>query len=69
MNDARFGFGSLLPHTDTGALVITAGPWLRGLWLFLESIGLGILIVLLAMRAKLLWVPPTTVPSTSGETP
>jgi len=50
-----FGFGSLLPGTQVRAQVLLAGPILRGLWMFSECLGFGVVLALLVMRARRFW--------------
>jgi hypothetical protein len=52
-----FSFGALLPGDTASATVLVAGPFLRGLWMFAECLGLGALLALLVMRARLWWRP------------
>ncbi len=61
----RFSFGALLPGADSSAHVLVAGPWLRALWLFAESIALVILLLLLAVKTRRFFLVPAVV--TTGE--
>jgi hypothetical protein len=50
-----YSFGSLLPGTSVEARVLLAGPILRGLWMFAECIGFGVVLGLLIIRARRWW--------------
>ena len=52
---------SLLPGQATQARVLVAGPWLRGLWLFLEALLLFGLVYQVMRGSAPLWRAPKEV--------
>ncbi len=56
-NLVTYRFGSLLPGDVARARVLVAGPWLRGLWMILESAGVLLVVGLLVLRGRRIFGP------------
>jgi len=51
-----YSLGSVLKGGEAGATLVLVGPWIRGLWIFVESAGVGLIFVLMVLASKRLWI-------------